>query len=532
MHNGLEHIYIFVGTMVRYKGFTTKGINMKHLGMERSVCAVAVLLGVAGAALAGGPPKVTDGDITFWVQDAIRSDARISGSQVSAGTSEGIVTLTGSVSNLAAKNYAVREAKKIRGVKAVIDSITVAPAYRTDSEITADVRRRILNSTTIESKSLTVKVNDGSVTLGGTVGSWAEVDQGNLLATQVRGVKEVQNNLVSDYAAKRSDQEVKDDAIAALNRDVYTSGMPITVSVSNGIVALKGSVGNAYEKSRAEEKARWIDGVKKVDNGLVVDWSEENGARKAASWSSDDALQREVLAALTRDKRLDAKGVVPNVGYGTVTLTGAAHNGYQRRIAEQDARDVVGVGWVTNRLSIDAAPRDDSAIRADILANLALDYALTPSLDVAVSKGVVTLTGREPTWFDKDYAGDLAYDVRGVKQVVNKIRVPQVSVPSDSSLTAQIDKSLEWNWTTFWVHNDINVHVKDGVAKLNGNVNNWSERNEAERVALRTPGIWLVDDELTVKGFGYPWETMSVTQPVIYDPAVRVDSYYLPWWAY
>jgi len=46
----LEHIYIFVGTMVRYKGFTTKGINMKHLGMERSVCAVAVLLGVAGAA--------------------------------------------------------------------------------------------------------------------------------------------------------------------------------------------------------------------------------------------------------------------------------------------------------------------------------------------------------------------------------------------------------------------------------------------------------------------------------------------------
>lgn len=505
---------------------------MKGKSIVTTACAVVVLLCAGEVTRAAEASKVADPDITFWVQDAIRSDARIAGSQVAANTSEGIVTLTGSVPNLAARKYAVREAEKIRGVKAVIDTITVTPAYRTDDEIAADVRRRILNSTTIESKALSVTSKDGRVLLEGTVGSWAEVEQANLLASGVRGVRECENNLYPDHVASRPDQQIKDDVIAALDRDVYTSGMPITVTVANGVVSLKGSVGNAYEKTRAEQKVRWIKGVKKVDSSLAVEWWEEDGVREAKTYPSDSDLQREVQAALAHDVRIDASDITAKLNEGSVTLTGTAPNGYQRRIAEQDARDVVGIGWVINDLSIRSAPREDSAIRDDIIANLALDYELTPSLDVTVSKGVVTLAGSEPTWFDKGYAGDLAYDVRGVKSVVNNIRVAKSKSPPDAKIAAQIRKNLEWNWTTFWVRNDIKVNVTDGVAKLTGDVKNWSERHEAERVALRTPGVWLVDDQLTVKGYEYPWDQLRLKEPISYDPAVRLDYYYFPWWAY
>ena len=113
-----------------------------------------ILLGVLGDTQSFAADKVADHDITYWVKNALRHDARIGASEITVRSQEGIVTLSGKVKNLAAKRYASLEAKKINGVLSVINKIEVKPSYRRDMDITHDVRRRILNSAVIESQGI------------------------------------------------------------------------------------------------------------------------------------------------------------------------------------------------------------------------------------------------------------------------------------------------------------------------------------------------------------------------------------------
>jgi Predicted periplasmic or secreted lipoprotein len=145
---------------------------------------------------------IIDGDINYWVKDAIRQDERTDASNIVVNTKEGIVTLSGDVTNLAAKNYADKEAKKIKGVFGVINEIVVRPKYRSDFDIRQAVRRRILNSAVIESEHVKATAADGKVTLSGEVSSWSEALEAVTLASEVRGVKEVKNNLTQHWKTK------------------------------------------------------------------------------------------------------------------------------------------------------------------------------------------------------------------------------------------------------------------------------------------------------------------------------------------
>jgi osmotically-inducible protein OsmY len=187
---------------------------------------VLCFLGVCASAHA----KVADSDINYWVNEALFEDPRIDASEITASTFDGIVTLSGTVRNLAAKEYADSETKKIRGVLGVINKIVVMPDFRFDTDIAQDVRHRIVNSSTIVSNNINVVYTDGKVSLAGEADSWAEKQEAGLLASEVRGVTAVNNNLLVRYKSKRSDQEIKKDAISALNRDVYLTGLPIRMS--------------------------------------------------------------------------------------------------------------------------------------------------------------------------------------------------------------------------------------------------------------------------------------------------------------
>ena len=262
------------------------------------------------------------------------ADPRVNGSQITATTASGIVTLSGSVDNLAAKTYAVAEAKKINGVLGVIDKLTVTPSFRWDTDISNAVRRRILNSAVIKSQGLIVTCKDGVVTLSGTVGSYPEEQQAGLLASEVRGVKEVKNNIFTKWSSTRSDLEIKNDAVAAIGRDVYLTGLPITVTVQDGIVSLSGSVGNAYEKDRAYDDVRWISNVMDVKNGLTVQWYDNRGVKSANTTPSDDALKQAVRKSLDQDSRIVANEITIRAFFGEVTLDGSVYSA----LREKDCR--------------------------------------------------------------------------------------------------------------------------------------------------------------------------------------------------
>ncbi len=485
-------------------------LGSRNIGLALFVLAVIALPSLVLAA------NSSDFNITMWVKDALYRDVRVDSYDIKVSTTKGIVTLSGSVDNLAAKKYADLEAKKIDGVLGLINEITVSPTWRSDTDIRNAVRRRILNSAVIESEGISVKCVDSKVTLSGKVASYTELKEAELLASEVRGVKEVENNITFEWATKRSDQQIKDDAVATLKRDVYLVDLPITVVVKDGVVTLEGTVGSAYEKDLAEKDAQWLSNVKSVNNDLEVERSEKRGVREIEPSPSDANLKKAVRDELNQDIRLNASDISVNASYGGITLDGAVYSHYEKRLAEQDAYDVVGVGWVTNNLFARVDTREDWAILDDVKFNLDTD-ATTEGFDITVkvNNGVVTLSGNVNTWYEKLHAQEIADKVKGVKKVINQIKeyMEMTRAHPGAMVAKDIKENFKRNWILSYVCDRINVTVKNGVATLTGEVDTWAQYRQASDVTFSTEGVWKVDNRLHVKGYNYNWEDWYLDEP-------------------
>lgn len=94
--------------------------------------AIGVALALNSALLMsprGVDASVPDVDISDFVKDALRDDPRVKAYEVTVTTEHGLVTLSGSVDNLAAKTFAVAEAKKING-RSVVPFVAAQNATR------------------------------------------------------------------------------------------------------------------------------------------------------------------------------------------------------------------------------------------------------------------------------------------------------------------------------------------------------------------------------------------------------------------
>jgi osmotically-inducible protein OsmY len=453
--------------------------------------------------------RPNDEVISYWIKKALREDPRVDAADVQVETHDGIVTLSGSTRNVIEKKYAVLESKKIQGVRGVINKLQVAPSGRFDSDISQDIQQRLIFNAVIDSYGpygLGVTVQDANVTLTGEVDSWEEYQEAELVAGEVRGVKSVKNDLVVNYHSHRPDREIEMDVISAIYRDEYLTGLPIQVSVDNGRVTLTGEAGNAYQKERAGDDAHFVDNVEKVDNKIAVKWWKEKGSRAEMPLPTDDQLQQSVHDELYQDLRIDPIGIAVDASYGHITLSGTVPNYPQKLLAERDAREVVGVAWVNNILSVQSKRRDDRGIRHDIETAINSDFSLNgQDIHVRVANSVVTLSGNVNEYHEKFHAADVAGKVLGVNDVVNNIVVNLFPKYTDTALTTRIKDRLASNWETSWISDRINVEVENGVVTLTGEVVTWSERDEAGRVSALTDGVFSVNNLLTVANVPYPW---------------------------
>ena len=73
-----------------------------------------------------------------------------------------------------------------------------ASEYASDAVITTKVKGAFVADSTLSALDISVETNEGTVTLGGTVGTEAEVEQAARVARDVEGVKQVQNDIKVD----------------------------------------------------------------------------------------------------------------------------------------------------------------------------------------------------------------------------------------------------------------------------------------------------------------------------------------------
>ncbi|WP_414017876.1 BON domain-containing protein [Chitinophaga sancti] len=113
---------------------------------------------------------------------------------------------------------------------------------------------------------------------------------------------------------------------------------------------------------------------------------------------------------------------------------------------------------------------------------------------VKVEEGWVALEGELPWHYQREVAQNAVSYLTGVKGVTNNI---QIKLESHYVIEKKkVENAIARNWSV--KDNDINVSVSGTTVTLTGTVNSWYQRDEAGRIAWKTPGILDVKNELVV----------------------------------
>ncbi len=351
-----------------------------------------------------------------------------------------------------------------------VDTSAATPAQNTtqtpDWWTTTKVQARFFADSQVKGRNIDVDTNAGVVTLRGTVDNDIERQQALVLARAVDGVTRVDDQLTVKpvttaetpmattgtsvpaevgaawITTKIQAQYYGDPTIKPWNIDVTTTG--------NGHVTLFGDVDNAAERQKVVQIARNTDGVTAVEDELRVRGETASAPAAATAGTlppaspgpadADGWITARVQSKYFLDEDVKGREIDVGTSNGVVTLRGTVGNDMQHHQAVAIARNTDGVKDVQDYLqvqpaesatpmtvtgtSMPAVTMPDAWITTKIQSKYFIDPAVKSlAVNVDTNDGVVTLTGEVATPNDRKAAEDVARQTRGVKRVLNNIKV-------------------------------------------------------------------------------------------------------------
>jgi osmotically-inducible protein OsmY len=213
----------------------------------------------------------------------------------------------------------------------------------TDGWVQTAVLKELKWDARVHPNEIGVAVSDGVVTLMGLVDSYAKRWAAEEAAQRVRGVRAVANDIEVrlPLGAGRPDADLAAAVMHALEWDALVPTDKLDVSVSHGIVTLRGEVPRRFQKLDAERVTRRIKGIKGVNNLIAV---------QACVVPSE--LKQKIEAALVRNAQMDAERIVVEVQGGKVTLSGIVRSWTEALDADWAVSSSPGVTEVINQLVV------------------------------------------------------------------------------------------------------------------------------------------------------------------------------------
>jgi len=207
---------------------------------------------------------------TYLTNDAVKTQSK-----------DGVVTLTGSVSEESHKLLASDTVSGLPAVKSVINEIEVkdSPSKDSDTWLYLKVKSTLAYHRSVSAFSTQVVMKQGVAILKGPASSEAQKELTTEYVKDIEGIKEVINEMTVATAPQRPEQsiaEIIDDASIsaqvrmALLAHRSTSAFKTTVATMEGAVTVGGSAKNAAEKELVTKLVTDINGVKSVVNNMVV----------------------------------------------------------------------------------------------------------------------------------------------------------------------------------------------------------------------------------------------------------------------
>lgn len=392
-----------------------------------------------------------DRQLVADVEESLLLDPSTEAFQIEVEAHDGRVVLTGSVESWQEKQLAKRVAQGVKGVREVVNRVTVAIRdERPDREIADDVESRLRWDALVDHELIDVSVDEGYVTLDGSVGSAAEAmrAQADAWVAGVRGVDgsalQVRWWSEDEYLRKPPVAFESDAAIAAAIEDAARYDPRVRATriepvVNERHVTLLGTVSSLRAKRAAERLAHDTAGVLGVTNELAIgDWTP----------IPDRTLRTRVRRGLRLSPVTEPFDISAAVSAGTVTLTGTVDTYAQRAKATEIAGSIAGVSNVDDRL----------AVRRPIAP-----YVPSPT------------PGTDAPW---------------------RMYVPSDRPMRGETLHREIVRELLWDpYVDVW---QVRVTVRGSRAILTGTVDSWVERFQAQINALQA-GARSVDNRLEVR---------------------------------
>jgi osmotically-inducible protein OsmY len=216
---------------------------------------------------------------------------------------------------------------------------------KTDLTIQDHVQQELRWDSRLDAADISVAVQDGIVTLSGTVKTFVESNAAQEAVFRVTGVRDVANDINVRVPAflMRTDADIAKAVRAALEWDITVPSDRIRSTVTEGVVTLLGTVDDWHQVAAAERAVTNLAGVQEVLSELVVH----------APTVYSGVVQVEIEEALERQAERAARRITVAVEDGQVTLTGTVHSWAEKEAVLGAARGTHGVRRVADHLRVE-----------------------------------------------------------------------------------------------------------------------------------------------------------------------------------
>ena len=222
-------------------------------------------------------------------------------------------------------------------------------ASSTDSKI-EDAANASYNYRTVLEGRVSVKSNDGVVTLTGTVLDKDDKALAEDTVENLPGVVKVDNEIeVKAPAPEHSDEWIALKVRGELLVKANVSASSTKVAVKDGVVILSGTAVNDAQKDLTEIYAKQVDHVKSVRNEIIV---VAPTGPTVGEVVDDASITSQVKFALLSNGATSAVATKVTTVEAVVNISGVADSDAQKALVTKLAQDTRGVKTVVNDMTV------------------------------------------------------------------------------------------------------------------------------------------------------------------------------------